>query len=279
MATSGATHHAGLARDLTALISRRRALGLLGAAGTAAIVSACDGLPFVSRSEAEAIGTGPDGTCVAHPVETAGPFPADGSNRAHGTLANVLDDSGIVRRDIRSSVSGGTVAQGVDLQLTARLVDVNRGCMPLANHVIYLWHCDAEGKYSVYDLPKADYLRGVGVSDADGQVVFTTIFPGCYQGRAPHMHFEVYPDLKQATSYKQRLLTSQLAIPTTDCKAVYERAPAYRVSLANLARTPPVERDGIFADNTPAQLKAQTLVMTGSPDAGYLATVTIGLKT
>ena len=50
-----------------------------------------------------------------------------------------------------------------------------------------------------------NYLRGVQETAADGTVQFTTIFPACYDGRWPHMHFEVYQSLASATSYSNKL--------------------------------------------------------------------------
>jgi protocatechuate 3,4-dioxygenase beta subunit len=273
-------HDLGLGYDLGVLRDRRHVLKLVGVAGAGAFLAGCDRLPFIGGAEAEVTGTGNDGSvCVAHPAETAGPFPADGSNRAHGTLANVLAESGIVRTDMRPNIGagGGRTAAGIKLDLTLRLVDVRQSCKPLAGHAIYLWHCDAEGRYSIYDLPEATYLRAVGVTDGRGAVTFATIVPGCYLGRAPHMHFEVYPSLAKATDYRTRILTSQLAVPGAVCKAAYAGAEAYKSSLANFARTPPTERDGIFADNTPAQLAAQTLKVRGSPADGYQATVVVGV--
>jgi len=271
-------HDLGLAHDLGRLLSRRKALTLLASATTAGLAG-CDALPFFPAAEAEVVAVGKDGLeCVADPTETAGPFPADGSNRAHGTLANALRHSGIVRRDMRGNLGGeGPAAEGVELKLTATLVDVARSCAPLEGYAIYLWHCDAAGRYSIYDLPNASYLRAVGVSDAHGRVAFTTIIPGCYQGRYPHMHFEVYPSIAAATDYKNRILTSQLAMPADVCRTVYESAPAYRHSKANFANSS-LERDMIFADNTPKQLAAQTLALRGGGGEGYDGTVTIGLK-
>lgn len=271
-------HDLGLRYDL-ASIGRRRALAWLGSAGAMAVLGACGDEPFFGRAEADVIGNGPDGgQCVAHPRETAGPYPADGSNRAHGTLANVLDKSGIIRRDMRPSLeANGAVAEGTPLELTVELVDVSKGCAPLPGHAIYLWHCDAAGRYSIYDLPEASYLRAVGVTDASGRVTFTTIFPGCYRGRFPHMHFEVYPGLDRATDYKNRILTSQLAMPEALCSAVYQGLSAYQESIANFADSP-LGRDGIFADNTPLQLAAQTPALTGDVAGGYRGRVVIGLK-
>jgi len=272
-------HDLGLPHDLSRLVSRRRALKVLASAGMTGMVAACDEIPFFSRPEAEATAIGPDGVeCVVHPTEIAGPFPADGSNRAHGTLANVLRDSGIVRRDMRGNLqAAGAAADGVELKLTVTMVGVGKSCVPLAGHAIYLWHCDAAGKYSIYDLPNASYLRAVGVSDAQGKAEFVTIIPGCYQGRFPHMHFEIYPSLAAATDYKNRILTSQLAIPADVCRAVYGSAPAYRLSVDNFAKSP-LERDMIFANNTPKQLAAQTLALHSEDEARYGGTVVIGLK-
>lgn len=271
-------HDLGLPHDLGVLIERRRALAWLGSAGLATLVAGC-GDPIFGRAEAEVAGTATDGTqCVVHPRETAGPYPADGSNRAHGTLANVLDQSGIVRADMRPSLAAGQpVAAGTPLALTLKLVDVGRGCAPLGGRAIYLWHCDAGGRYSIYDLPDASYLRAVGVTDDAGAVTFTTVFPGCYRGRFPHMHFEVYPSLAKATTYENRILTSQLAMPEPACHAVYQGAGAYAESIANFADSP-LARDGIFADNTPLQLAAQTPALTGDVVSGYRGSVVIGIN-
>lgn len=272
------THGQGLPHDLR-IIGRRSALGWLGAASLSAVLSACGDDPFFGPAEAEKIGTAADGQqCVADPRETSGPYPADGSNRAHGTLVSVLDKSGIVRADMRPSLDPGqATAEGIPLELTLELVDVNAACVPLAGRAIYLWHCDAGGRYSIYDLPAASYLRAVGVTDAGGKVTFQTVVPGCYRGRYPHMHFEVYPSLEKATSYENRVLTSQLAMPEAICRTVYEQGAAYKESSANFAGSP-LSRDGIFGNNTPRQLAAQTPALTGDVERGYSGAVVIGVK-
>lgn len=272
-------HDLGLSHDLGVLIARRRALAWLGSASLATLAGACGDVPFFGGAQAEVVATGADGAqCVVHPEETAGPFPADGSNRAHGTLANALAKSGIVRADMRPSLDAGQpAADGTALEITLTLVNVGAACTPLAGHAIYLWHCDAIGRYSIYDLPDASYLRAVGVTDAAGKATFTTVFPGCYPGRFPHMHFEVYPNLEAATTYKTRILTSQIAMPEAACLAVYNGAVAYRESIAHFARSP-LAADGIFANNTKKQLAAQTASLTGDAAGGYKGGVVIGLK-
>src|SRR5271170_2803637 len=215
-------HDLGLQHDLGAYLNRRRALALVASATAIGALSDLGRGRIFPTAQAEAIAKASDGReCLLDPTETEGPFPGDGSNNAHGTLANVLKSGGIVRRDMRTNIAKTAIAaegQAFDLEIT--LVNVRQACAPLAGHAIYLWHCDALGRYSIYDLPNASYLRAVGVTDSVGNAAFTTIFPGCYPGRYPHIHFEVYMSLERATSYKNRLLTSQMAMPADACRAM-----------------------------------------------------------
>jgi protocatechuate 3,4-dioxygenase beta subunit len=293
-------HDLGLAHDLqamAALANRRRALRWFAGAGTAAMLAGCDGgssasstgsvvtptpTPAASATATPAATATPtptasSATCVADPAETEGPYPADGTNSSRGTTSNVLTATGAVRSDIRASFIGSTtVAQGVQLVLTLTVVNVNASCAPLAGYAVYLWQCDRDGNYSLYGLPNESYLRGVGVTDANGQVSFTTIFPGCYDGRWPHMHFEVFSSLANATSGRYAILTSQLAMPTAAATAVYSGATGYSASVSNFSRVS-LNSDGIFGDNTAAQIAAMTPVMTGSVAEGYTGTATIGI--
>ena len=149
-------------------------------------------------------------------------------------------------------------------------------CAPLEGYAVYIWHCDVYGKYSLYDYPSENYLRGVGVTDANGQVTFTTIFPGCYDGRYPHIHFEVYPSLARATAYSNRVLCSQFAMPAAACNTVYATS-AYSSSKTNFSGES-ISTDNIFGDNTSAQQTAMTISMTGDTTNGYTGTVTVGLS-
>ncbi|MET3435894.1 intradiol ring-cleavage dioxygenase [Sphingomonas sp. 1185] len=185
--------------------------------------------------------------------------------------------SGVVRSDIRPSfLSTTTVATGVLLKITLTLVDVNATCAPLAGYAVYLWHCDRQGLYSLYTAPTESYLRGVQVTDANGQVSFTTIFPGCYDGRWPHMHFEVFSSLSNALGGRYAVLTSQLAMPSAVCSAIYADATTYPSSAAKFARIS-LSSDGIFGDNSAAQIAQQTPVFSGNVKGGYDATALIGI--
>ncbi|PZU10725.1 intradiol ring-cleavage dioxygenase [Sphingomonas sp.] len=301
-------HDRGLAYDLAIIekkmIDRRRALAWFAGAGAGALVTGCGG---GSGDTASANSTGTtssststtttttttntgttdsgsttttttSGTYVADPAETAGPYPGDGTNSSSGSTNNVLIQSGIVRSDIRPSfLSGSTnVAAGVLMTLTLTLVNVNASGAPLSNYAIYIWHCDRSGNYSLYTAAAESYLRGVQVTDSNGQVTFTTIFPGCYDGRWPHIHFEIYSSLATATTGRNAVLTSQLALPSATCSTVYNGATGYSSSITNFSRVT-LSSDNVFGDNTAAQLAQQTPSMTGSVSAGYVATAVIGI--
>ncbi|MEZ5937556.1 MAG: hypothetical protein R3C52_04980 [Hyphomonadaceae bacterium] len=286
-------HDAGLQADLALLherlMARRRMLRWFGLAGASLLTASCGGGGVSSPDTTETSSGGSSGggsgggsgstSCPIPATETEGPYPADGSNSSNGVVRNVLSQSGVVRNDIRSSFAdlSTTVAAGQDMTLTIRLSNSNASCSALAGYAIYIWHCDAAGRYSLYDLPNENYLRGVAVTDADGMATFTTIFPGCYAGRWPHMHFEVYPNLATATSYANKILTSQFAMDADVCSQVYANVAGYE---ASLSRFPSVSlaSDGIFRDNSSSQMTAMTPVITGSVAAGTLsASVEVGL--
>jgi len=293
-------HGHSLAEDLPlmqALVARRRALKWFAGAGTAAMVAGCGGAGSDASASSVTTVTGSTatptptptatatptptatttGACIVDPTETAGPYPGDGTNTASGSTSNVLTVSGIVRSDIRSSfISSTNVAGGVLLKITLTLVNVNATCAPLAGYAIYLWQADRQGRYSLYTAAAESYLRGVQVTDANGQVTFTTIFPGCYDGRWPHMHFEVFSSLSNALSGRFSILTSQLAMPSAACTAVYADATTYPSSASNFARVS-LSSDMVFGDNTSAQIAQQTPALTGSPSAGYTGTALIGI--
>ena len=295
-------HDLGLQHDLQVmarrLLDRRRMLGLMASGGAAALLSACGGGGDSSDSTGTGTGTGSGtgtgtdtgtgtgtgtgtttGACMVDPTETEGPYPADGSNGSRGSLVNVLSQSGVVRSDLRSSFGGmsGTAA-GLPLTLKITLVNVGTNCSPLEGYAIYLWHCTREGEYSLYstDLLNQNFLRGVQATDSNGECTFVTIFPGCYDGRWPHMHFEVFRSLNTAGSYTNKLLTSQMAMPKDVASAVYAGVSGYSASVSNLSRVS-VTSDNVFGDNTSEQIAWQTPTFTGDTTNGHTATISIGI--
>ena len=214
----------GLHRDLLqtgTTMDRRKALRFatkLGMSFGALQLFGCAG-----TSATETIDTGTDtgtnnGSCTIIPTETAGPYPGDSSNGP-----NVLNQTGVVRKDITSSFAGlsGT-ASGVPLSIELTIVSAS-SCAPLADYAVYLWHCDALGRYSLYSsgATNQNYLRGVQAADSNGRVTFTSIYPGCYSGRWPHIHFEVYRSLSAATSVSNKIATSQIALPRAASDLAY----------------------------------------------------------
>jgi protocatechuate 3,4-dioxygenase beta subunit len=122
----------------------------------------------------------------------------------------------------------------------------------MAGAAVYLWHCDIEGRYSMYDVAGENYLRGVQETDDDGKVTFTSIFPAAYAGRWPHIHFEVYESLDAATSAGAKLKTSQIALPQDACELVYG-TEGYEQSAEMLAQTS-LDTDNVFSDGYASQL-------------------------
>lgn len=235
------------------------------------LVTAQDGA--TTKSYSVAVTRSGTGTCAVIPEETAGPYPADGSNASNNTY-NVLALAGIVRADIRNSIGSATAVGGVPLTINITLNNVNSSCGPISGYAIYLWHCTREGAYSVYSSSNVsdNYLRGVQVTDANGKVSFTTIFPGCYAGRMPHMHFEVYPSLAKATNASNKIKTSQLAFPSDICSTVYASASGYSASMSNFGGIS-FATDNVFNDGYSLEMTS----LTGSVAQGYVANVTVAI--
>jgi protocatechuate 3,4-dioxygenase beta subunit len=138
---------------------------------------------------------------------------------------------------------------------------------------VYLWHCDRAGLYSLYSAgaTNQNYLRGVQATDASGKLTFTSIFPACYSGRWPHIHFEVYRSLATATTAANKIATSQIALPKATCDEVYATT-GYASSVTNLSRVS-LATDGIFSDGASLELAT----MSGSVASGLTATLTIAV--
>lgn len=204
------------------------------------------------------------------PTETAGPYPGDGSNGP-----DVLDMSGVERSDIRSSIGGGATAEGVQITLKLTIIDIANGNTPFTGAAVYVWHCDAEGNYSMYGdgIEDETYLRGVQVADKDGIVTFTSIMPGCYSGRWPHIHFEVFPDKNSITDATNNVLTSQLAIPEDVAGQVYALT-GYTGSAANLSKIT-LATDNVFSDGADQQVAA----VTGDANSGYTVSIDVPIDT
>jgi protocatechuate 3,4-dioxygenase beta subunit len=273
-------HDHGLAADLDAMMNmgsnRRRSLRWLLAGAAALPLIGCGGSDSTSNDSGGGSGSsgGGSGSCTVIPEETGGPYPGDGSNSNAGGIVNVLTQSGVVRSDIRSSFNGASgTAAGIALTIKLKIVNANDSCGAAGGFAIYLWHCDREGRYSLYSSGVTDqnYLRGVQGADADGNLAFTTVFPGCYDGRMPHVHFEVYRSLAQSASAGNRIKTSQFTFPMATLNEVYATA-GYGSSASNLARIS-YASDNVFSDGYSLQLGS----MSGNAADGYVVALTVAV--
>jgi len=228
----------------TRKFTRREALGAMGAA-SAAIAVGCGGSPTSPSSTSTNTNTttSTNAACAATPTETAGPFPS-------------LTD--LFRSDIRDGKSGAL------LTLTVRVVNTGAACAAVSGANVEIWHCDVVGDYSQYGTQTAQtFLRGIQTTNSNGEVTFTTIYPGWYQGRATHIHVEV------TVGGVSRKVT-QIAFPESVNNVVHTSGVYASRGTNPTSNT----SDGIFADS----LASELVTPTGSVTAGYSATFQVGIS-
>lgn len=225
-------------------VGRREVLGAMGAAG-AALAFGCGSSPTSpDTTPANTTTTGStNAACAVTPGETAGPYPS------------LVD---LYRSDIREGKTGTL------LTLTVKVVNVNAGCAAVAGADVEIWHCDTAGNYSEYGTQTAqNYLRGIQTTNGSGEVTFTTIYPGWYQGRATHIHLEV------KTGGVSRKIT-QIAFPESINNTVY-RSGVYASRGSNPTSN---LSDGIFADS----LSSELVTPSGDPTSGYTASCQVAIS-
>jgi protocatechuate 3,4-dioxygenase beta subunit len=240
------------------LLSRRKALGLLGfagaafGAGCASPTAASSTLSPVSDAVSTVSG-GMAGGCVTSPEETAGPYP---------DRLGMINNPAFFRQDITEGRSG------LPVTLSLTVVNTKTGCAPVANAYVEIWQCDATGNYSEYAQPSYNgtgqtFLRGLQTTDANGHVTFKTIYPGWYAGRATHIHVQVFMN-------GLTVKTTQIAFPEEVSSAVY-RAGVYASHGQNSTTN---ARDNVFADGVQDEMAS----VSGDAASGYAATLQIGIS-
>ncbi len=188
------------------------------------------------------------GTCTTTPTETDGPFPTKSPSSL--VNANIVSDR-----------------TGVPITIKITINNKNSSCAALAGAIVDIWHCDAAGNYSEYggsgmqstSYTSVHFLRGRQTTDANGLVTFTSIFPGWYSGRAPHIHVHVY------NAGGTSLLITQIAFPTDVCNTVYTTAAPYNTRGKQDTTN---ASDNVFSDS----LASELATVTGSVAAGYTLT-------
>ena len=223
-------------------VGRREAIAAMNAASAAMAFGCGDSPTSPTDTVSSGTTTGTNAACAVTPTETAGPFPS-------------LTD--LFRSDIREGKTGTL------LTLTLKVVNTNAACAAVPNANVEIWHVDSAGNYSQYGTQQQQtYLRGIQTTNAGGEVTFTTIYPGWYQGRATHIHAEV------TINGVSRKVT-QIAFPESVNNTVH-RSGVYASRGANPMSN---AADGIFADS----LASELVTPTGDQTAGYAVTFQIAI--
>ncbi|GAA0525483.1 intradiol ring-cleavage dioxygenase [Chitinophaga japonensis] len=233
----------------------KNSLAALGLATIAPLMKACSKDDDVGTDTDT--DTGSSGECSVTPTETAGPYPT--KNPSSYERSNIVDGQ-----------------EGVPLTVKITVKNTSNNCAALSGALVDIWHCTALGYYSEYvvnpgggyssvDYTGSHFLRGRQVTDSDGLVTFTSIFPGWYGGRAPHIHVHIY------NAGGTSLLVTQIAFPTDVCDTVYTTASPYS---EHGTQDTSNSEDGIFRDS----LSSELATVTGSVSAGYTLTHTINVS-
>ncbi|MFN4144965.1 MAG: intradiol ring-cleavage dioxygenase [Runella sp.] len=231
-----------------------RSLGL-GLAGTTVMIACAnnsDPTPTTGNTTTNGSTNGSSATdCAVTPTETEGPFPTK-------------NPTALAINDIRSD------RQGIKMDIKITIKNKNTNCAALKDAIVDIWMCDADGNYSQYggtgmqtaNYTNVSFLRGRQVTDAEGLAQFTSIFPGWYPGRAPHIHVHIY----NATG--RSLLITQIAFPKSVCDTVYSTATNfYKKGLQDTLN----ENDNVFRDGFANEMAT----LSGSVQNGYTLSHTI----
>jgi protocatechuate 3,4-dioxygenase beta subunit len=237
---------------------RRREMMALSAGALASVaLYACGaGEGNTTKSVAGGATSAPD--CVLTPEQEEGPFYIDFAQ---------------VRQDIVED------RRGVPLALTVAVVASNN-CKPIRNAAVDVWHCDALGIYSGEPSEGSvgkTYLRGIQLTDGNGQVKFATIYPGQYPGRTTHIHVKVHTGGQRGNgTYSGGRVshTGQLFTSDRHDAEVFALAPYNR----NPAELTPRNADFIFRDQHGSSSEL-ALAPAGANLArdGFTAKVTLGV--
>ena len=244
-------------------LGRRDVLSRLGSVVAVGFLNGCGGSDDASPTSASSSSSTTSSTsaastnaqCVVTPALTEGPY---------------FVDEMLNRSDIRTDPATGTARPGVPLDLTLALSQVGAsGCGPLAGALVDMWHCDALGVYSDVSAQRTvgqAFLRGYQISDQSGNVRFTTIYPGWYQGRAVHIHFKVRTSPTGARGLE---FTSQLFFDEALTDQVHARSPYSQKG----RRDTLITTDGIFRSGG-----TSLLVPLAASAGGYAGTMYVGVR-
>ncbi|WP_211468218.1 intradiol ring-cleavage dioxygenase [Collimonas silvisoli] len=221
--------------------------------------------------------------CTLTPEQEEGPFYIGGE----ALRSNLIEDR-----------------PGIPLVLRIQLIDAKH-CVPLQNASIEVWSCDASGEYSGFSsvpfggpdhmpppgkphgapppgMPphhapsnQKTFLRGIQRTNTEGRLEFTTLYPGCYEGRVNHIHIKVR--VADASVQGGRVAhTGQIFLPEQVSKAVLALKPysEHRTKRTSL------EEDHVFTrEHGDTMMASVTPIDPASIGAGYIATISFGVDT
>lgn len=223
----------------------KSSMSALGLAFVAPLLKSCSKENITDTTSTSGSGST---SCTVSPTETAGPFPTKTPSSL--VSSNIVSDR-----------------TGVPLTIKITINNTKNSCAGLSGAIVDVWHCDAAGNYSEYggggmqstNYTSVHFLRGRQTTDANGLVTFTSIFPGWYSGRAPHIHVHVYGS--DGTS----LMITQIAFPTDVCNTVYTTAAPYK---SRGTQDTSNSNDNVFSDS----LASELATVAGSVADGYTLT-------
>jgi protocatechuate 3,4-dioxygenase beta subunit len=234
--------------------ARREVLRLLGSVAAAGMLGCSgNGARAASESTPAASSAASASTCVVRPQQTEGPY---------------FVDEKLNRSDLTIDPVTGVARPGVALGLAFRVSRTSAGvCGPLVGAMVDVWQCDALGTYSdIGGSTPSKFLRGFQVTDASGNVRFSTIYPGWYTGRAVHVHFKIRSNAGAVSRFE---FTSQLYFDESVTDAVHAQAPYS----SHGKRDTTNQRDPIFAGGG-----TQLMLAVAPAGAGYSGTFDIALQ-
>jgi protocatechuate 3,4-dioxygenase beta subunit len=244
-------------------ISRRKALGLIGAAGAAALVGyGIAGQPVSKETRIDDRAEVRDAvsiSCVVTPSQTEGPY---------------FVDEKLNRSDIRSDPTNNSLKEGVPLRLKISVYRVDGvSCTPFVNALVDIWQCNVLGVYSDvldqagrFDTRGQKFLRGYQVTDKNGVVEFKTVYPSWYMGRTVHIHFKVRTNPAAQQGYE---FTSQLYFDESITNEVFAQPPY----ITRGRRDTTNATDGIFRESG-----AQLMLRLNRDGQSYAGVFDIGLR-
>jgi protocatechuate 3,4-dioxygenase beta subunit len=181
--------------------------------------------------------------CVLSPEMTEGPY----------YLPNEK-----LRRNITEGLPGAP--------LTLQLTVVNASsCTPIKGAAVDIWHASAGGKYSgeaANDTVGLTFLRGIQRTDAKGLALFTSVYPGWYQGRTVHIHVKVHVG-------GSVVHTGQLFFRDSFTDAVYRRTPYSGRSARDVRNA----NDSIYLSGG-----SRSLLRMRTAGKAYVGSITMGVR-